>query len=92
MHHKFFLFSRNKDDKPVLVTGSYNPTGRAECGNWENVVVTDDREVIIAYKDHLKDLLKDLVAIPENALEHQEGVTSFTADINCIPEDKRHAK
>ncbi|HJZ23713.1 MAG TPA: hypothetical protein VJ201_04605, partial [Candidatus Babeliales bacterium] len=29
MHHKFMILHRNKDDRPLLVTGSFNPTGQA---------------------------------------------------------------
>ena len=51
MHHKFFIFGCNKDDKPLLWTGSWNCTLRATQHNDENVIVLDDQQVIGQYQE-----------------------------------------
>ena len=45
MHHKFALF-----DDVTLVTGSYNWTRGAAAENRENLVVTDERSLIAAFR------------------------------------------
>lgn len=45
MHHKIALF----DDRVVL-TGSYNWTRAAAESNYDNVLVTDDRRALAAYR------------------------------------------
>ena len=49
MHHKFFVFGQNKDNKSLLWTGSWNSTLRATQHNDENVIILDDEEVIASY-------------------------------------------
>lgn len=46
MHHKFFLFTQNVNDKPFLVTGSANYTWSAQEKNEENIVVLNDQTLI----------------------------------------------
>jgi phosphatidylserine/phosphatidylglycerophosphate/cardiolipin synthase-like enzyme len=50
MHHKFFIFGSNKNDKSWLWTGSWNCTLRATGHNDENVLVLDDSQVITDYR------------------------------------------
>lgn len=49
MHHKFALF-----DWARVVTGSYNWTPGAEYANYENVLVTDDPQVVQAYRQEFE--------------------------------------
>jgi len=51
MHHKFFIFGCNKDDKSLIWTGSWNCTVRGTQYNDENVIVLDDELVIKSYSD-----------------------------------------
>lgn len=44
MHHKFALF-----DRRLLVTGSYNWTRSAAERNRENIALTDDRRLVVAF-------------------------------------------
>lgn len=90
MHHKFFVFGKNKNDKPLLLTGSFNPTGQADQANWENIVVTDDLDAFNAYKKQLLQLGAASNLIPKEALGYQKKVSSMVANMNNIPEDKRH--
>ncbi len=50
MHHKFFIFGSNKDDKPWLWTGSWNCTLRATGHNDENILILDDELIIQQYQ------------------------------------------
>ncbi len=60
MHHKFFIFGLNKDDKSLLWTGSWNCTLRATARNDENVLVLDDQSIIQYYQDYFQKLLSRL--------------------------------
>lgn len=53
MHHKFIIF-----DDTLLMTGSYNLTGRAEGSNYENVVFISDKSIIEKYKEEFNNLWK----------------------------------
>ncbi len=46
MHHKYALF-----DRRLLVTGSYNWTRSAGGGNYENIVVVDDRRLVTPFAE-----------------------------------------
>lgn len=51
MHHKFFIFESNYDNKSWLWTGSWNCTVRGTSYNNENVIILDDEQVIKSYLD-----------------------------------------
>jgi phosphatidylserine/phosphatidylglycerophosphate/cardiolipin synthase-like enzyme len=51
MHHKFALF----DNRRVL-TGSYNWTRSAADDNQENILLTDDKRAVAAYRDEFEKL------------------------------------
>ena len=61
MHHKFFIFEANKDQKSFLWTGSWNCTLRATQHNDENVIVLDDEEIIKIYQENFKRLQERLL-------------------------------
>ncbi len=44
MHHKFAVVDGRK-----VLSGSFNWTMQAVMGNWENVVVTTDRETVRSF-------------------------------------------
>ena len=58
MHNKFTLFSSNKNNKPLLWTGSFNFTRIACDSNQENVVILEDGALIARYKDQFSKLKK----------------------------------
>jgi phosphatidylserine/phosphatidylglycerophosphate/cardiolipin synthase-like enzyme len=60
MHHKFFIFGSNQDDKALLWTGSWNCTLRASKHNDENVILLDDLLIIKQYQDCFAMLLHRL--------------------------------
>ncbi len=51
MHHKFALF-----DKRRVLTGSYNWTRSVAEENQENILVTDDKQAVIAFRDEFERL------------------------------------
>ncbi len=53
MHHKFAII-----DNTVSVTGSYNWTRSADGVNYENILITDDSDVAVAYKREFDKLWK----------------------------------
>jgi len=58
MHHKFMLFEKNKQNKSLVWTGSFNFTKAASKINQENAIVVDDREVFqkfVTQFDQLKE-------------------------------------
>ncbi|XP_045785994.1 mitochondrial cardiolipin hydrolase-like [Maniola jurtina] len=53
MHHKFCLIDTHTEDArytPFVITGSLNWTNQALSGNWEDVVVTSQRELVEQYQ------------------------------------------
>jgi len=65
MHHKFFIFGSNIDQKSWLWTGSWNCTVRATEHNDENVLLMDDDDIIAQYC-HCFDLLQVRVSAVAN--------------------------
>lgn len=66
MHHKFIIFEKNINEKPLLWTGSFNFTKSANMRNQENVVVLDDVQVIEQYTKQFE-LLKKNITTPKVA-------------------------
>ena len=65
MHNKFCIF-----DGKALITGSYNWTYSAEMRNAENIIVTDDENVCILFREQFGKLWGDLPAVEQyNHLE-----------------------
>lgn len=56
MHNKCVIFSKNIDQKPIVWTGSFNFTSRAQHGNIENALVSNDPELIAQYQKTFKAL------------------------------------
>ncbi len=61
MHNKFMIFDF-KDDKSVVVTGSYNLTHNAATKNAENMVIIDHPTTVAEYRKHFYELLKKSIA------------------------------
>lgn len=51
MHHKFAIF-----DNQRVLTGSYNWTRSAADKNQENILLTDDKQTVAAFKDEFEKL------------------------------------
>lgn len=68
MHHKFWIFGNNKYGKKVVVTGSFNPTRRANRHNHENIVVLDEQGFAGGYEQEFE-LLKKQSQLYQTAAE-----------------------
>ena len=51
MHHKFALM-----DRRVIINGSFNWTRQAITGNYENLTITDNPELVKQYVDYYEEL------------------------------------
>ena len=61
MHHKFCII----DDK-FVITGSYNWTYYAETRNIENIIISDNQEVILQYRDEFDSLVNQMPKATES--------------------------
>ena len=59
MHHKFALFDNRK-----VLTGSYNWTRSAADDNQENILLTDDKRAVNAYRDEFEKLWPTMSPLP----------------------------
>lgn len=57
MHNKFAVFSKNKENKKVVWTGSFNFTRSANLHNQENVIILDNPHTAQTFKQQF-DILK----------------------------------
>jgi phosphatidylserine/phosphatidylglycerophosphate/cardiolipin synthase-like enzyme len=53
MHHKFAIF-----DEGVVLTGSYNWTRGAAMSNEENLILSNDRRLLTAFRGEFERLWK----------------------------------
>lgn len=60
MHHKFVLFGKNIENKPLLWTGSFNFTKSAQVNNQENILILDELPLIERYRKQFA-LLKEKI-------------------------------
>lgn len=61
MHNKFVLFQKNKQNGPLIWTGSYNFTRSARLSNKENVVVLDNVHIITKFDRQFDGLKKETI-------------------------------
>lgn len=96
MHHKFFIFEKNVNDKPLVITGSFNCTGKANENNWENIMLIDDEPTINRFKEEFAHLLQDALRIKLKTLENSSyscGVkTDYLNGYNPFSGDVAHYK
>lgn len=85
MHHKFVLFGKNKDDKPLLWTGSYNFTKSANIKNQENVVVLDDPHIVDQYLKQFE-RLKTIIQSPRSVNQKEHTI----ARVNRKKQNKKN--
>lgn len=76
MHHKFCII----DDK-IVITGSYNWTYYAETRNIENIIVSDNQEVILQYGEEFKTLVNQTPKATESPRLEWEDI-EMCRDIN----------
>ena len=54
MHNKFMIFKRSLLNRSILWTGSYNFTRSANNKNQENIIITEDLDLIRAYREQFE--------------------------------------
>ncbi len=84
MHHKFFIFDENAENKPLLVTGSCNCTGQALVHNWEDLVVLDDPKVIVLFINEWNKIVKSAEVIQKEDLENETTRSQYVLELNGI--------
>jgi|GEM_PF-2621743 len=86
MHHKLWIFLYNLYKKPVVVMGSYNPTGQADR-NWENVCIIDDKNLVQKCLEETDRLSKRCsnMKISEAVYEGKNPKSDYTKRMNGIP-------
>lgn len=82
MHHKFCIFGKNKDEKSLLWTGSFNLTFFGNTRNQENVVLTDDTDTIRLFQEQF-DLIK---RERTNLLTKYTNGTTGTTEVYFAPD------
>ena len=87
MHNKFAVI-----DKKILITGSYNWTASASSRNDENLLVIDDKEVILKYQRQFENLWENKYSYERtNELYNKVGQKLpyfFSTTIEGEPEKK----
>ena len=78
MHNKFIIIDNKK-----LWTGSFNWTNSADTSNQENIIITDDSEVIERYKEQFE-ILKLRSIQRESNKERELIEPSFISGITSI--------
>jgi len=63
MHHKFIVFGKNRNGRPLVWTGSCNFTHAAPEHNHENVVLIDDDAVAKKFGDQFEHIKKSAYAL-----------------------------
>ena len=85
MHHKFIIFEKNKDDKSIVVSGSYNPTGIAEQNSWENACIISEPHIIDKFKAEYNCIKQCRVEIPLHLLICTAKKSDYSKRMNGIP-------
>lgn len=65
MHNKCALFSKNKHDRSIVMTGSFNFTVSADKKNYENVLFISDTSLFKKYNDYAERLKKNCLPIKQ---------------------------
>lgn len=91
LHDKFFIFESNKDNKPVLWTGSFNITYTADKFNRENVVVLEDKYVVDAFAQEFKHIKKKATVYkPKKSHKHKHSYKKFIRSPERRMDARRH--
>lgn len=91
MHHKFMIFRKNIEGKKLLWTGSWNATGQASDKNCENVIVTNDPNMIAKFEEEmikLKEISTALTSATCVSSKDTDKSINFARRMNGIPELK----
>jgi hypothetical protein len=82
LHHKFCII-----DDAIVITGSYNWTNFAETRNIENVLITDDAQVISLFQEEFRRLrsnIEQATSAPRKSMEELAGYGDDSIDYSLI--------
>lgn len=86
MHNKFAIFGKNKENKRIVWTGSFNFTRAATLYNQENVVILNNTCAIESYQKHfdtLKTRCKQFKKHTENGTRKEQKDNYFSVAYNA---------
>ena len=69
MHHKFLIFHKNKGGRKLVITGSFNGTGKAAEDNWENILILDQEDVFNKFKAEYEKLVGSSHVLEQSILD-----------------------
>lgn len=90
MHNKFCLI-----DSRVLINGSYNWTLRAEQFNFENIIISTDKELINDFSDYfeqIKDKTTRIINIPKATFQNYYSQKEIDLELELEKRDKDSLK
>ncbi|OOV19548.1 phospholipase D-like domain-containing protein [Flavobacterium sp. LM4] len=70
VHHKFCII-----DNEIVITGSYNWTYYAENRNWENVLISDDSQVVKNYVEEFERIKSVHKLVETIAIEERDDIS-----------------
>ena len=88
MHNKFCII-----DESLVLNGSYNWTLNASLKNFENVVFTDDRDLISQFKGYFEFLCESLVKVTDWSKIRPSGIIQrklFENELELIQQDQKN--
>lgn len=91
MHHKFMIFRKNINGRKLLWTGSWNATGQAAGKNCENVMITDNPEIVAKFEAEMAALKKISTVLTAQACasaKDSDPRINFARSMNGIPKLK----
>jgi phosphatidylserine/phosphatidylglycerophosphate/cardiolipin synthase-like enzyme len=89
-HHKFFIFISNVLNKPLICTGSYNPTGYSNVNSWDDMNIIDDPEFIQSYRDRFAEIKAASKLITQDDLaKMRTNPSQQTLDDNKVPDEEK---
>ncbi|XP_022920636.2 mitochondrial cardiolipin hydrolase [Onthophagus taurus] len=59
LHHKFCLIDKNYDSQ-IMWFGSLNLTLQGICSNWDNIVITNNNDIILRFSNAFENLWTDM--------------------------------
>jgi phosphatidylserine/phosphatidylglycerophosphate/cardiolipin synthase-like enzyme len=74
MHHKFVIFLRNREERSLIWTGSFNFTKSARLSNQENVVVLASPVAVERYLEKFEKLKKSGILYSGSRSFHHQNI------------------
>jgi len=86
MHNKFVIFEKNINNKSLIWTGSFNFTHRAQYKNIENVVISNDQELVAAYQQIFDSFYKKSIDFKDVEDKPKKDTKIFIEVFDAVPQ------